>query len=263
MNMKKIFAAMAATAISATSFAAMSLSANAADTVAIAGIRGQAGTYTYWGEADNTGNVTVKDATVDGNAQYEATWEITGDGTGSIEFFILEIKKPADVENEFTKDTYPDLNVVVDEIYIDGEEFAFTQDTAAYNTAYYESAGKNGTRVYLTDTWMKNPTLGIPADQAITQSVKVVFTVSGLYNDGTSNVTPDEPATDAPEEGDTPAATTTAANNNDNKGTTTTTKKANGGKTESSTKTGDAGVGIAVAAIAVAGAAAFVARKKD
>ncbi|MBQ9956839.1 MAG: NPXTG-anchored protein [Ruminococcus sp.] len=270
MNMKKIFAAMAATAVSASAFAAMTLTnANAADTVAIAGIRGQAGTYTYWGESDNTGNVTVKDATVDGNAQYEATWEITGDGTGSIEFLILDIKKPAELENEFTKDTYPDLNVVVDEIYIDGQEFAFTQDTAAYNLAYYESAGKNGTRVYLTDTWTGASTLGVAKDQPITASVKVVFTVSGLYNDGTSNVTEEEPTTEAPTTTEAPATTTAAGETTTTGATTTTkagattTKAANGGKTETSTNTGVAGVGVAASALALAGVAAFVARKKD
>lgn len=275
MNMKKIFAAMAAAAVSAGTFAAMSLtSASAADTVAIAGIRGQAGTYYYWGEDNNSGNLSVKDANVDGNAQYEATWEITGDGTGSIEFLILDIKKPADAANEFTKDTYPDLNVVVDELYIDGEEFAFTQDTAAYNLSYYEAEGKNGTRVYLTDTWTGTSTLGVAKDQPITASVKIVFTVSGLYNDGTSNVTEEEPTeapTDAPTEAptDAPAAdnngttTTTTTAKGATTTTTTTTKSANGGSTTTSANTGDTGVGVAFAAIAVAGAAAFVARKKD
>lgn len=299
MKIKKLFAAMAATAVSAASFAVMAVpSASAADVVAVAGLRGQAGTYHYWGEDDNSGNLTVKDAQIDGNAQYEATWDITGDGTGSIEFFILEIKETATLGNAFTADTFPDLSLTVDEIYIDGEEINFTQNGAAINLKYYESATKRGTRAYLTDTWNVNDggTLGIAADQPITSQVKVVFTVGGLYNDGTSNVTedttdaPTEGATDAPTDAPTEGAqTTTAASGNngetttttaapvagdskstttaapkagDSKSTTTTKAPANGGKTEASTNTGDAGVGVAAAAIVLAGTAAFAARKR-
>ena len=214
MKMTKIFAALAAAAVSASSFAAMTFSSASAagEVVAIAGIRGQAGTYTYWGEDDNSGTVTVKDAEIDGNAQYEARWDITGDGTGSIEFLILDLKKPADGENEFTTDTYPDLNVTVDALYIDGEEIALTQSADAYDLAYYESEGKNGSRAYFVANWGVNSgvDLGVSKEQPITSSVKVLFTVSGLYNDGTSNVTEDAPVdeeTDAPADEETDAPT--------------------------------------------------------
>lgn len=255
MNMKKIFAAIAATAISATSFAAMSLSANAADPVAQAYICGQMGTYHQWEIADAEANGSTV-ATIDGNAQYEATWDITGDGTGTMEFVILKIQGVDGAD--FTADVYPDLSVTIDEVTIDGTPYAITDNAGAYNLKWYEGSGH--VRVFLTETWGNvNGGVDLGVQSAVTSQVKVKFTVGGLYNDGTSNVTPDEQPTEATD------ATTTAADNNDNKSTTTTTtgKKANGGKTESSTKTGDAGVGIAVAAIAVAGAAAFVARKKD
>lgn len=298
MKMKKIFAAMAATAVSVASFAAMAIpSASAADVVGIAGIRGLAGPYTYWGEEDNTGNVTVKDAEIDGNAQYEAVWDITGDGTGSIEFLMLEIKETDTLGNAFTADTFPDLTLTVDEIYIDGEQFDFTQNDDAITLKYYESETKRGSRAYLTNTFFDtDKTLGVPTDQAITSRVKVVFTVGGLYNEGTSNVTedpdPTEPPTGEPtdpavttttaaaggdtttttaKDGDTTTTTTakgnggttTTAKNGGSNGTTTTTKAAsNGGKSETSAATGDAGVGVAAAALVLAGTAALAVRKR-
>lgn len=256
MNMKKIFAAMAATAISATSFAAMSLTANAADVVAKAEIMGQFGTYQFWGSeaTNNVGEVTSTIAEIDGNAQYEVALNLGGDGTATEEFLIVKIEG---VGAEFCSYNYPDLAITVDQIIVDGEEVAITDNAEAYKLAWSE--GNNHVRIFLTDTWGVNGKNDLGLQTELTEEIKVRFTVAGLYNEGTSNVTPDEePTTEATE------ATTTAAGNNDNESTTTTTaKKANGGKTESSTKTGDAGVGIAVAAIAVAGAAAFVARKKD
>lgn len=258
MNMKKIFAAMAATAISATSFAAMSLSANAADQIGQATIMGQFGTESCWDFAGTNSSV----ATIDGDAQYELTWTLSqATSTGSNGFFVTVVIEPVNADN-FTTATFPDLAVTLDEVWVDGTQLTGYDASNAVNTDYYETA-TGVTRVYLRSDWAdQGLTKILTDDMAIESEIKVLFTVEGTGQEGTSNVTPDEPATDAPET-DAPAATTTAANNNDNKGTTTTTKKANGGKTESSTKTGDAGVGIAVAAIAVAGAAAFVARKKD
>lgn len=314
MKIKKIFAALAAAAVSAVSFASMTFStASAADVVAIAGLRGQAGTYNYWKPESCSSNITVKDAEIDGNAQYEATWDITGDGTGSIEFLILEFQAASG--SEFTADVYPDLSLTVDEVYVDGVEYAFTQNDAAINLKYYE--GNTGrVRAYLTDTWNINAggTLGLASDQAVTSQVKVVFTVGGLYNDGTSNVTetvppasdaptdaptdapedgndPTDAPTDAPEDGEDPTdapkdeaegtTTTTTADDDkkdddkkdDSKSTTTakkdtsnkktTTKAAsNGGSDEKSADTGDAGTGIALAALALAGTAAVVSRKR-
>lgn len=221
MKMKKIFAVMAATAVSAASFAAFSMtSASAADVVAVAGLRGQAGTYNYWNSSSNSGNVTAKDANIDGNAQYEAVWDITGDGTGSIEFLILEFQGPDG--GDFTADVYPDLGLAVDAVYVDGKEYSFTQNDNAINLKYYEGNGR--VRAYLTDTWNINAggTLGLAADQAVTSQVKVVFTVTGLYNDGTSNVT-DNTNTDTT---DSTESTTSSNNNNSSSDTTESTTAA-------------------------------------
>ena len=197
MKMKKMLSAFIAAATLSTVASSFSFaSAEAPEVVAIAGLRGQAGTYNYWGENDNSGDITVKDANIDGNAQYEVIWDITGDGTGSIEFLIIEIKETEALGTAFTADTYPDLSLTVDEVYIDGILYEFEQNDAAVNLKYYESETKRGTRAYLTDTWNVNNgnTFGLAPDQPITSQVKVVFTIDGLYNEGTSNVTPTEPS---------------------------------------------------------------------
>lgn len=258
MNMKKIFAAMAATAISATSFAAMSLTANAADQIGQATLMGQFGTESSWDFAGTKTSV----ANVDGDAQYECTWTVSeATSTGASNFFVTVVIEPAGASDNFTTATFPDLAVTLDEVWVDGTQLTGYDASNAIDMNYYEGDKAGVTRIYLRGDWASNSTQILANDLTVESEIKVLFTVSGTGQEGTSNVVKEEPTTEATEATD---ATTTAAGNNDNKSTTTTTaKKANGGKTESSTKTGDAGVGIAVAAIAVAGAAAFVARKKD
>lgn len=190
MTMKKIFSAVSAAAIlsAALSVSAVSVSAEASEPAAIAQamLSGQMGTYSQWEVSDAEANGSTV-ANINGNAKYEATWDITGDGTDSIQFLILQIKG---IDNEFCSYSYPDLGVTIDEIYIDNIPYTFTDNADAYTLAWSE--GSNHVRVFLTDTWSINGSgnLGIAAPaNGITTQVKVVFTVSGLYNDGTSNVT--------------------------------------------------------------------------
>lgn len=84
-----------------------------------------------------------------------------------------------------------------------------------------------------------------------------VESVKLLDKDG-NELTAAEETTAAPAETTAAAATTTTAA----KAAAATTTAKDSGKKADSTKTGDAGVGIAVAALGLAGAAAFVARKK-
>ena len=187
MTMKKIFSAVSAAAIlsAALSVSAVSVSAEASEPAAIAQamLSGQMGTYSQWEVSDAEANGSTV-ANINGNAKYEATWDITGDGTDSIQFLILQIKG---IDNEFCSYSYPDLGVTIDEIYIDNIPYTFTDNADAYTLAWSE--GSNHVRVFLTDTWSINGSgnLGIAAPaNGITTQVKVVFTVSGLYNDGTS-----------------------------------------------------------------------------
>ena len=192
MKMNKILAAVAATAISATSFAAMSISsASAADALGVAYIGGGLGAEQRWNAADQeAAGSTV--ATVDGNAQYEVTWKVPENGgTDTVQFLAVMIK-PADGVDNFNIDTFPNLSLSVDEVWIDGTKLDYTASADAINTNYYEN-GEGYSRIYLTNDWVEPKIYDLPMATNITQEVKVVFTVSGLDTDGTSNVTKNEP----------------------------------------------------------------------
>lgn len=257
MNMKKIFAAMAATAVSAGSLAAMSFSANAADTLAKAALMGGFGTESNW-DLDKDNPTT---AIIDGDAQYECVWTVSEATSTGTNFFITVSMQPVAGVDNFNTSTFPNLSVTLDEVWVDGTKLSGYDASAAVDTSYFEN-GMGSSRIYLRGDWASNSTKIIADDSTIESEIKVRFTVSGTGAEGTSNVTADTPVGN-----DSTTTTTTPAGNNNGGGnattTTTTGKSSNGGKSENSTKTGDAGVGIAVAAIAVAGAAAFVVRKKD
>lgn len=289
MKMNKILAAMAATAISATSFAAMSISsASAADEIAKAYFIGSVGAASNWKEGENSGAAVTS---IDGDAQYQVTWdfsEATNTGSGG-DWFLAAVITPDDTSSNFTTDTYPNLTVTLDEVYVDGNLITGYDASNAVNTSYYEG-GAGVTRIYINSSWADGKTL-LFDDKDIESQIKVVFTVSGLGVDGTSNVTKDEPSTTTTA-ADSTVTTTTAASGDDKTTTTaakggdkTTTTAAKGGDKTTTTAapkggdkttttaaksgdvasagTGDLGVGAAVAAIAVAGVAAFVSRKKD
>ena len=241
-------------------------SASAAGALGVAYIGGGLGAEQRWNAADQeAAGSTV--ATVDGNAQYEVTWKVPENGgTDTVQFLAVMIK-PADGVDNFNIDTFPNLSLSVDEVWIDGTKLDYTASADAINTNYYEN-GEGYSRIYLTNDWVEPKIYDLPMATNITQEVKVVFTVSGLDTDGTSNVTKNEPSTTTTA-ADSTVTTTTAASGDDK---TTTTAAKGGDKTTTtaaksggvaSAGTGDLGVGAAVAAIAVAGVAAFVSRKKD
>ena len=284
MKMNKILAAMAATAISATAFAAMSISsASAADALGTAYMIGMIGSEQRWdAAAQEAAGSTL--ATVDGNAQYEVTWKVPeGGGTDTVQFLAVCIY-PADGVDNFATATFPNLTATIDEVWIDGVKIDYTCSSTSVDTNYFE--GQPGvTRLYLRDEWTGQAGHEDLAQKTdITSEVKVRFTVGGLDVDGTSNVTTDtedttEGSTDsttttttAGSSDDSSTTTTTAASGDSSTTTTTakdsskkdsktTTKAADG--TVASASTGDLGAGAAVTALAVAGVAAFVARKKD
>lgn len=194
-------------------------------------------------------------------------WNITGDGTGSIEFLILQISgsdsSSEDYKN-FTADQYPDLKITVDEVYIDGVKAPYTSSADSIDYKYYE-ADLGKARIYLTSTW-EQPKLcqDLSPQTEVKQQIKVVFTVSGLYNDGTSNVTNNSSGgnnttpTQAPSENNNQPTqanngnnqTTQAQNNNTSGGTSGGAVLGNSTQTTSAS-TGDAGVAAAVAGLVI------------
>lgn len=259
MKMKNMIATLSAIAVSATGFAAMSFSASAADVIGIAALNGQMGGYSQW---DQTGA-----AQITGNGTYEATWDITGDGTGTIEFLILEIKG-SDETNEdlknFTKDQYVDMAITIDEITIDGTVYTYTANDAAYKLSHYEN-GTGRVRVYLTETWGNvNSGEDLGVQSAVTQQVKVKFTLSGLPEAAEETTAAPVETTAAPVETTTAPAGTTAAGGTTAAASTTasTTKAAGTTNNTTNAATGDTGIAVAVAALAVAGGVALVSKKR-
>lgn len=186
-NLKKVAAVLAAAmslnAIAVTSAFAASADDTSATVIGSASLKGQMGGYNYWGDADHSDDIvsTPAEITSDGG-QYTASWSITGDGTGSIEFLILEFD--ANSEYFITTDTYPDMKVTVDSVKVDGTDIGYKMTDGVIDAAHYEN-DKGSTRVYLTDTWGVSP-LGkknvndIAKDTTVLQSIEVTFTISNL-----------------------------------------------------------------------------------
>ena len=281
MKMTKILATMAASAISVSAFAAMSMTANAGDVIGKADLEGQFGTVSSW---DMSNTITE----IDGDAQYQVVWD-TAEATNTADnFFVTVVIAPEGVDN-FTTDTFENLSVTLDEVYIDGVLLEGYDASAAVNTAYYEGNKPGTTRIYLRGDWAQNTTKIIADNTDIQSQIKVVFTVSGTGAEGTSNVTETvAPTTEAETtEGETTEAATTEAATTEAAATTaaaaTTTAAASttaaattaaattakavattaAAKSETAAATGDAGVGVAMVAIGAAAACAFVAKKRD
>ena len=136
--------------------------------------------WVYWDErisddiTSTPANMTIEDG------QYTATWNITGDGTGTIEFLMLEFDSVDD--NFITADTYPKMSVKVDSVKVDGETDDYKGAETSINTAYYAD-DKGSTRVYLTDTWgvsKAGKINDLPKDTAVMQSIEVTYNVTNL-----------------------------------------------------------------------------------
>lgn len=165
-NLKKVAAvlaaAMAMNAVAVTGAFSAS-AADDADIIANVSLKGQMGGYQYWGEGDerNTDDITSTPAKITNeDGQYTATWNITGDGTGTIEFLMLEF----------------------DSVKVDGETVDYKGAETSINTAYYAD-DKGSTRVYLTDTWgvsKAGKINDLPKDTAVMQSIEVTFSVANL-----------------------------------------------------------------------------------
>ena len=139
---------------------------------------GQMGVYQYWGvnNESNTDNIISHAAQLTGSGQYVASWDITGDGTKTIEYLILELDSVDD--NFITSNTYPNLSVTIDSVFVDGKKVDYSTSDGAVDTAYYD-VDKGSTRIYLLNTWGKRIN-DLSKDTAVTQNITVTFTVDHL-----------------------------------------------------------------------------------
>ncbi len=171
------------------------IAASAEDQIAQAYFIGTVATNQNW-SADDGAAVTA----IDGDAQYSVSWDMDAAETGS-SWFLAVVIEPTAADN-FTTDTYEDLDVTLDAVYVDGVEITDLSG-AVIDTAYYEgrSSVDGVTRIYLRDDWtgtkaavLEDGTIGSDTSGG---NVTAVFTISGTGQEGTDNVTiPEIPATD-------------------------------------------------------------------
>lgn len=193
MRMNKLFATLTAAAMAATSLTAMVFSASAADEIASATIMGSFGTESNWGGEDANPNVSV--ASITGDGQYELTWTLAeATNTGEEGFFVTVVIEPTSVDN-FTTDTYENLNVTLDEVWVDGAQLTDYDASTAVDMAYYETS-TGVTRIYLRGDWAGNTTQILTDNMDITTDIKVVFSVDGTSAESGEDVTdPETPET--------------------------------------------------------------------
>ena len=267
MKMKKIFAAMAAAAISTSAFAAMSLSASAVE---------QSLSYT----------------------ESAGTLNVDNDGVSLRRNIINPYQDAEDLDPNTTVSDHITIDFTVSGI---GDASAL-EDGTPFKAWIAGSIGANPQVWTMADAGDNTVAITGDGDYSVTwplaegsETIEIFFLQTNInmyaFGDGldktTANLTinsiktddgkeaPTEAPTEAPKDGE--ATTTTEAPKDDKNAETTTTtttkaadkdsksdsKSQSDSKSEASAQTGDHGVGVALAAIAVAGAAAFVARKKD
>lgn len=186
MNFKKILSVVSACAVTAA--AAMGISVFAEGLPSTAYLCGSIGATSVWEAGDATSGSTV--ANVDGDAQYQVEWIVTDGGTSTMEFLVIQIPG-------LTVHQYENMKINIDSVYVDGKKLDYTSSPNAVDMAFYEKP-EGATRLYLIDTWTSKKITDLPGNTTITQSIKVLFTVSGTGIAGTSNVTEEttEPSTE-------------------------------------------------------------------
>lgn len=186
MNFKKLLSVVSACVVTAA--AGMSISVSAEGLPSTAYLCGAIGATSVWEAGDVTNGSTV--ANVDGDAQYQVEWIVTDGGTSTMEFLVIQIPG-------LTVHQYENMKINIDSVYIDGKKLDYTSSSNAIDMAFYEKP-EGATRLYLIDTWTSKKITDLPSNTTITQSIKVLFTVSGTGIAGTSNVT--EETTEPPTE---------------------------------------------------------------
>ncbi len=180
MKLKKAFAITAAALLSIPCLSGLSASAQGYNAY-LAGVYGESQENAVWSFSDGDSPVPADCTTalIDGDGTYEVEWVMQnplmyGPRT---EFMCLFID---DLNNQ----TYPALNIVVDEVLVDGTAIEYTQSA---NACDYNYNGGEMTRVYFKDNWAGSKVADIDEYIQINNSIKIVFTVSGMGFDGSGS----------------------------------------------------------------------------
>lgn len=216
MKLKKIIAAAAAAAVS---LSAMAVNVFAADSY-----------NAKLGFADTAWAVQDWDSFVEVTGDGQYTLESTA-VAGASDFGVFVI----DIEQMFAG--APEATAVLDKVEVDGEEISFDAAKIIYGDV--EEKGNYRIEIYNQYGDTKNDS---PVNQAtaISSSLKITFTVSGLGGGEAASA-----ETEAPVAADTPAETAPAADNN-----------------TQSAATGNAPAAVMITVMAAAGIAAAASRKR-
>lgn len=179
MKLKKAFAITAAAMLSIPCLSGLSASAQGYNAY-LAGVYGESQENAVW-SFDTEGNYPVPaectTAVIDGDGTYEVEWVMQPLLYGPrTEFMCLFI-------DGLNNQTYPSLNITVDEILVDGTAIEYTQSSNACDYNY----GGETTRVYLKDNWAGSKVADIDEYIQINDSIKIIFTVSGMGFDGSGD----------------------------------------------------------------------------
>ena len=258
MKMRKIIAAVAAAAMS-ISMLAISASAEKKDSYT-AVLCVSAGSNQQWKSGELAGST---DATITGNGTYTVTAKMAA-ATGSIELILISTDIDVYAYGDGSGLAGSGLGLTVDSVKVDGTAINYTGPS---DGAFTTNDDGTTLRMNILNTWGNS--VSDIASTTVENEISVTFTISGLDTDAeqpTEDSTSDESSTDSSSESSTDSSSdNTASSSSDNTSSSANTGSSNNTSSTPSTtgaKAGDAGVAVAVAGLALAGAAAFAARKK-
>ena len=244
MKFGKIFAACAAAAMSISMLAVTASAEKKDSNTAVLCI--SAGGNTQWKSGELAGST---DATITGDGQYTVTAKLK-EATASIELILISTDIDVFAYGDGTGLAGSGLNLKVDSVKVDGNAIAYNGPSEG---AFTTNDDGTTLRMNILNTW-GNSVSDIASTTAESE-ISVTFTITGLGTTASADTT--AAATTTTTSAAAATTTTSAAAGTTTTAAATTTTAAAGAAA------GDAGVAVVVATLALAGAAAFAARKKD
>lgn len=243
MKFGKIFAACAAAAMSISMLAVTASAEKKDSNTAVLCVA--AGSNQQWKAGDLAGST---DATITGDGQYTVTAKLA-EATGSIELILISTDIDVFAYGDGSGLAGSGLNLTVDSVKVDGNAIAYNGPSEG---AFTTNDDGTTLRMNILNTWGNS--VSDIASTAAESEISVTFTITGLGT--TASVDTTAAATTTTTTAAAAGTTTTAA-------ATTTTAAATTTTAADGAAAGDAGVAVVAATLALAGAAAFAARKKD
>lgn len=180
MKLKKIIAAAFTASIVVGAVSVMSFStASAAVEDVEATLKGNAGSYQFYGvgNASNSTNVKSRPAEITGDGSYTVSWDVEPPTNGTITDLYIDIV--AEEEPAFTKTNYSNMNINITSIRINGSSVSnYTMSADAIQEVFEN--GKGITRIYLNHSDSTFTVNDLPANSAINSNIEITFMLTGI-----------------------------------------------------------------------------------